>query len=179
MFPKEVNQNLLHSFVLSQRKQGKCRQDTTIKQTRASKSQQWLVENQQYFLVAAVTTSSKATVHQLKASPTEISANERIKALYLVFIQHEDNESCTSHFFLFSLTNTNSIGSTRVRPHVGSTTGTNKNLLLNPLILTCWYEQLQIFNWGPYVQDVLILKKTPSSVEPASFDYYYSWIFMC
>lgn len=50
----------------------------------------------------------------------------------------------------------------RVRPHVGSTTATNKYLLLNPLILICWYEQLQIFNWGPYVQDVLILKKPHS-----------------
>lgn len=43
----------------------------------------------------------------------------------------------------------------RVRPRVGSTTATNKYRLPNPLIL-------RIFNWGTYVQDVLILKKPHS-----------------
>lgn len=129
----------------------------------ACKSQQGLIENGQYFLVAAATASSKATIHQLKASSTEISANTSIQTAYLVFIPYENNESSTSHFFLFSPNRQKQHWKHHsVRPHVGSTTTTNKHWLLNPLVLTCWYEQLQILNWGPYVQDVLILNKPHS-----------------
>lgn len=83
-----------------------------------------------------------------------------IKTAPFVFIQYEDNGGNTRHFPPYSSQRQTTLESlVRVRPHVGSATGTNKNLLLNPMVLTCWYEQLQIFNWGPYVQDVLILQK--------------------
>lgn len=52
----------------------------------------------------------------------------------------------------------------RFRPHVDSTTATNKCFLIKSLILICCYKQLQIFNCGPYVQDVLILKKLQLSL---------------
>lgn len=50
------------------------------------------------------------------------------------------------------------------RPHLDATTATNKYFLIKSLTQTCCYEQLQIFNCGPYVQDVLRQRKLPLSL---------------
>lgn len=115
--------------------------------------------------VAAVATSSKVTIHHLKVSPVRISATKLLKhCISFSYSMRVMRAVPVTFSFLPLQTQTALEAPVRFRPHVDSTTATNKYFLIKPLTLTCCYEQLQIFNCGPYVQDVLILKKTQISL---------------